>query len=203
MTIKWRKVKALPPDKWMPLVAAFHAVRAALGSDDLAARQMTELLRAGTLTAGALVPQREGKGLCLVFTRMFWQESSIGYPPAVCTEHGPAGNWYTFVRRAELDRMYARAAQVEIEEEPLLRRRPGRKPRGDWPKMVGAWLVVILDDALDADENKRTAVREKLRNINALIKDARFFLRQQIGWAPEDDGDLRREIRHYLRFLNF
>jgi hypothetical protein len=197
------EVVALPPEKWASLAEALARVKAVLGpADDLAARDLTQHLRARRLTAGARHVaagfRPTDKDACYIFTRAFWRDAMVDRPlsgfsqPRVRAKAlQTGGSWYFFIRRAELDRLYPGAAVVvEDRLPPLPRGKPGRKVRDDWPMLLGAWLVAVA--AKD---------RDRLRNIDALVEAAENFLQEQIGWAPKDTKDLRNKIRHFLRFV--
>jgi hypothetical protein len=195
-----RKVAALPPEKWLPLADALARVKAVLGpSNDLAVRDLTQHLRAGRLTAGArrVTAVFADTDACFVFTRAYFQQDAVvNRPLPEPRVRATAGGWYVFIRRAEFDRLYpgavTAAAAVAADDglPPLPRGKPGRKPRDNWPTLVGAWLIAVA--VKDPD---------KLRNIDALVVDAENFLQQKIGWAPRDTKDLRSKIRHFLQFV--
>jgi hypothetical protein len=106
------------------------------------------------------------------------------------------GTWYFFGRRDDVDKLYPAATPIvdranEAADKPPSFK-PGPKPKGDWPTLVGAWLIRIA-----LDEPHRLSVTDP--NVTELAKSAITFLIQQIGWAPDDDSAVRRVIRHYLQ----
>jgi hypothetical protein len=70
------------------------------------------------------------------------------------------------------------------------RRKPGKKPKDDWPLLVGAKLIHIARYDPDA-----------LENADALVKLLKEFLREQIGWAPSDPKQVREKIVFLLQFV--
>jgi hypothetical protein len=68
--------------------------------------------------------------------------------------------------------------------------KPGTKPRKDWPTKVGAWLI------LKAYEDPR-----QLDNIDALVDGAQDHLLDEIGWAPENSGRVRKQILDFLQLI--
>jgi hypothetical protein len=65
--------------------------------------------------------------------------------------------------------------------------RPGTKPTGNWPTLIGRWLIEV-----QADDPKR------LQNIDALVIDAQNFLDNQIRWSPSNTKRLRAVIVEWL-----
>jgi hypothetical protein len=70
------------------------------------------------------------------------------------------------------------------------RRRPGPKPKDDWPMLVAAKMIdLALRDP------------EVLQNADGLVRYMRKFLQDEIGWAPKDPKDLRKVIVTLLQFV--
>jgi len=70
------------------------------------------------------------------------------------------------------------------------RRRPGPKPKDDWPILVAAKMIdLALRDP------------EVLQNADGLVRYMRKFLQDEIGWAPKDPKDLRKVIVTLLQFV--
>jgi len=68
--------------------------------------------------------------------------------------------------------------------------KPGTKPREDWPTKLGAWLI------LKTYEDPR-----QLDNIDALVGGAQDHLQDEIGWAPESSGRVRKQILDFLQLI--
>jgi hypothetical protein len=51
--------------------------------------------------------------------------------------------------------------------------RPGTKPTGDWPTLIGRWLIEVA-----VEDPKR------LQNVDALVVEAQNFLDDKINWSP-------------------
>lgn len=204
-----RKVKALPPQQWLSLADALARAKAVLGpSDDLAAHDLTQHLRAGRLTAGARHVLTSNKDRCFIFSRAFWQDAEVARPlpdafwqasgqtppahrqPRVRATALGSGRWYVFIRRRQVDRVYPRADAADDGIPQLPRSKPGPDPTGDWPMLLGAWLIGVA-----------VAEPARLHNIDVLVDDAKDFLQEKIGWAPQDTKDLRSKIRHFLQFV--
>jgi hypothetical protein len=66
--------------------------------------------------------------------------------------------------------------------------KPGRKPRGNWPTLIEQWLL-----------QRKADYPQQGENIDALVVEAKIFLRDRIKWAPKDNKDLRARIREQLR----
>jgi hypothetical protein len=201
-----RKVKALPPKEWAPLSEAFARAKAVHSFDDLAAHGLIQGLRDGRLIGGGRQLLAGGEEDCFIFSREFWRNVIVDPPrpgsiqPRLLEAAPQAtgrivftrvaallqGTWFILIQRAELDRLYARAAADQIEPS---RRKPGPKPTEDWPEVLAAWLVSVAH-----------ADRDQLRNFDALVIAAGDFLDEEIKWSPSDPEELRKRIRGLLRF---
>lgn len=99
----------------------------------------------------------------------------------------PSGS-YDF--RFDADEVRALLPSLAIAENPSQRGKPGPKPKDEWPKLVAAKMVhLALNDP------------EVLQNADALVRSMKKFLEDEIGWAPKDPKDLRREILTLLQFV--
>ena len=78
---------------------------------------------------------------------------------------------------ADLEKLYRPSMQDPGEQ---LRQKPGPNPKGDWPNIIGAWLVCLA-------KNNPSA----LDNVGALTSMASTFLEKQIGWLPQDPKEIR------------
>jgi hypothetical protein len=102
-----------------------------------------------------------------------------------------------FVSRSHFEQLFfssqrtrdADAVQPETRSAPPASK-PGTKPREDWPTKVGAWLI------LKACEDPR-----QLENIDVLVSLAQDHLQEEIGWAPENTGRIRRQILDFLQLI--
>jgi hypothetical protein len=79
--------------------------------------------------------------------------------------------------------------------EQQVRRRPGPKPRDDWPILVGAWLIA------QARAGKLDDLATNTVSIDTLVEEVRAFLRDEIGWAPEDPSKVRAYLVKFLRLV--
>ena len=70
------------------------------------------------------------------------------------------------------------------------RHKPGPKPKDDWPKLMAAKLI-----------HRALYDPESLKNIDALIPLMKKFLEDEIGWAPKDPKEIRKEIVSLLKFV--
>jgi hypothetical protein len=114
---------------------------------------------------------------------------------------GPGFAGHVFICRADLDKYYSTPTTGERpapttagghridDDEP--RRKPGPKPRDDWPMLLAAKLI---DVALNEPEN--------LKNVDGLVQYMRgTFLPKQIDWAPADKEAVRKMIVQLLQFV--
>jgi hypothetical protein len=67
-----------------------------------------------------------------------------------------------------------------------LRRKPGSRPKDEWPLLVAAKLIYLARYDPEA-----------LENVEALIKPMQEFLQAEIGWHPKD----RKQVREKIVFL--
>ena len=70
------------------------------------------------------------------------------------------------------------------------RHKPGPKPKDEWPKLMAAELI-----------HRAVYDAESLRNIDALVPLMKEFLEGEIGWAPKDPKEIRKEIAFLLQFV--
>ena len=75
-------------------------------------------------------------------------------------------------------------------ERAIERRRPGPKTKDDWPLLIAAKLIHMARHDPEA-----------LENVDALIEPMKKFLRNEIGWAPQDPKQVREKIVLLLRFV--
>jgi hypothetical protein len=80
----------------------------------------------------------------------------------------------------------------------LPRSPPGPKPKGDWPEVLGAWLIMV---SVAERADVAAGHPSRLGNIPKLAGDAADFLEEKIGFAPQDTQELIRKIRHFLQFV--
>jgi hypothetical protein len=101
--------------------------------------------------------------------------------------------WF-FVWLPDLDRFLPPpAASTPVDDddasdEPPRRVKPGKKPREDWPTLVGQWLIEVA-----ADDPKR------LQNVDTLVGEAQDILDKEIGWSPSNTKRLRAVIVEWLK----
>ena len=167
---KPKRVAALPLDKWARLDQIFLDVLARLGSSELAAGDLQRAFVDGRLKAATRCART---GECTLLPSAYWCEhtvhgwtaprNSIAEPPVfVGASVWRAGNdnpiygLVFFVLRSDFEKLYPPSEQKPIAQP---RRKPGPEPRGDWPTLVGAWLVHLA-------KNNPSA----LDNVSALIQ---------------------------------
>lgn len=209
LTPEQRAAEPLPLDddaRWLPIEAAYQRRAERTGNTALADIDLTKALMEGHLrcmarstTTGERKPipptmwadqiklhssRREG---VLVVHRRQPDDDELVF----CLIR-PFRGWAFYIWQPDFDRIWpppTGSAPLDHDDDsnsppPV---KPGPKPRGDWPTLVAQWLIEVA-----ADDPKR------LQNVDALVTEAKIFLRNQIKWAPKDDKDLRAKIRELL-----
>jgi hypothetical protein len=126
------------------------------------------------------------KGARVIYSQPLYQSPGGSYVV------NPVRGWDFFVWQPDFDRIWpppADSAPVEHDNDSDTPPRvtPGPKPREDWPKLIGRWLIEV------AVEDKR-----RLQNIDALVVEAQNFLDNQIRWSPSNTKRLRAVIVEWL-----
>jgi hypothetical protein len=200
-----RAVDALPPQKWVPLIEAFARVKSVVGTDSLAAHDLTEHGRKKRLIFAARRIMPDAAEARLILAPEFWQPNEIWAeikPPAP-PEVDPRveGNWYSlslgswhyFVRRAELDKHYppltpTPRASVEPDNDPL---RPPPRRRG--PTTTHDWHSIDGEIARRCIDPKSGRVKVP-KNESALARDMLTWC-QERGWEEPADSAMREAVR--------
>ena len=115
----------------------------------------------------------------------------------------PYVDGYVYVRRADLDKLYPRAgtpvAPQSNDTESSSKTTPapekqkrGNKPFKDWPnRLLAPEMVRVAYETPDL-----------LRNRPELVRHVRKFLKDEIGWEPQDNKALHRELDRLLSRIN-
>jgi len=204
---------------WFPATEAIARLTRLLGSPKLARHQLCRDIRSKRLPAAIRCIRLRDRSetferLTLSELESFDVESllevnaaEIGGPDGrFCTiddgEYGgaeeqsahaasaaPTTECWLFVDRGRFEKRYPDAA-VSANDTMPPRAPPGPKPKGDWYVVLGAWLIDVA-----CDNPKR------LRNVDALVVEAKLFLKEKIRWAPTEDKELRQKIVEFLQFV--
>jgi hypothetical protein len=97
--------------------------------------------------------------------------------------------WVFYVWKPDLAKALSEAQEPD-DGKTAARAKSGPKPTGDWPTLVGTWLIKVGSED-----------RKRLQNVDALVVDAQSFLSDEIGWAPKEPRELRAVIVDWLRFV--
>jgi hypothetical protein len=176
------------PHEWTKLTTAFVEVMAVVGPRDLTRFCFIRDLRSGELGSMKMWPD----GTMTLLNPSDWEQRTVEapMPPHEGVRTEPSVDGEVYMRRADLDRLYLRAGTTAAQPPKPVRSKPGTKPKGDWPTLVAAWLI------LKACEHPR-----QLENIDALVRGAEDHLREEIGWAPENTGRIRMQILDFLQLI--
>jgi hypothetical protein len=208
--------KALPLDSpdWMPIAEAHRVLCSLTGSRDLAAKDLTDAMMAkdedkrvpamrrcfaygirpkadGSKEQVLLGPERE------LLPREYWIEHELqSWSDATFVtrrSNNPASikGYAYYVWKPSLAKVWPAAFAPPVNApEVSERHKPGPKPRDDWPKLMAAELI-----------HRALYDPESLGNIDALIPLMKEFLEDEIGWAPKDPKEIRKEIVSLLKFV--
>jgi hypothetical protein len=126
-------VNSLPPAHWVPLGEVFARAKAALRSDGLTELDLRKHALAGRLIFGARRILRNPAHACFVIQPEYWQQSGIDRPVPDIGRPQPQvrsdfpfmrqGQWFFFVRRRELDKVYPVADAAPPPQKPPTRKR--------------------------------------------------------------------------------
>jgi hypothetical protein len=208
--------KALPlgsPD-WIPIAEAHKLLCSLTGSRDLAAKDLTDAMadededrrvpamrrcftygirrKADGSHERVLVgPERE------LLPRGYWTEHELqSWSDATFVtrrSNNPASikGYAYFVWKPALAKRWPAAFAPRVDAaQRSERHRPGPKPKDEWPKLMAAKLI-----------HRAVYDPESLRNIDALVPIMKEFLQDEIGWAPKDPKEIRKEIVFLLQFV--
>jgi hypothetical protein len=109
---------------------------------------------------------------------------------------------HVYVRRADLDKLYPRAGtpvapqsndtESSSKTTPAPeKQKPGIAPTMDWPNRLAPEIVRVAYQTPDL-----------LRNRRGLVRQVRKFLADEIGWEPQDNKALHRELDRLLSRIN-
>lgn len=193
--------------RWRPIGAVHRWLMERLGDYKLASLELEQALARGRVrcmvrsisdgkgkllapaawTKLMLYPEIPGKGG--VRGVVYRPQPSDPFPGIVT----PFGGGAVFGWQPDVEAAWPSAGSVPVDHDdashaPPPRVKPGPKPTRDWPALLAQWLIEVA-----ADDPHR------LQNVDDLVLEARIILRNQIGWAPKDDKDLRAKIVELLR----
>jgi hypothetical protein len=175
------------------------------GSWELAAIELTKALESGKVRALDRVTYKDGKLEEYELLPDFWKANKISVwrklrgeaagerwldftNPLLLMGRERGAKHHVFFRRAGFDDLWPRAsvAGAEPTTKPD-RRKPGPRPRRDWPMLVAAELI------------RRALAGEKfpLDNDSKLARQLEEWLAAQFDWAP-DNSEMRRLIAELL-----
>jgi hypothetical protein len=124
-----------------------------------------------------------------------WERLALVVRRRELDKHYPAATTPTAHAGAETHANPAGAATPSGKDTP--RRRPGPKPTGDWPVLLGAWLVNLARNYPQRLDNVVT----RSTGIDELVEDARAFLVKHARFAPKEPRDIRAYLTEYLQFV--
>jgi hypothetical protein len=208
--------EALPLDSpdWMPIAEAHRLLCSPTGSRDLAAKDLTDAMadededrrvpamrRCSTYgirrkTDGShervlVGPERE------LLPRGYWTEHEVQswLDATFVTQrsNNPASikGYAYFVWKPALAKRWPAAFAPPVDAaQRSERHKPGPKRKDEWPKLMAAKLI-----------HRAVYDAESLRNIDALVPLMKEFLEGEIGWAPKDPKEIRKEIVFLLQFV--
>ena len=170
---------------------AWLRVHAALSKKmRLTRRDVKAHLLAKRFVGAARVIAPDGSERCMIFEPAFWEPVELTFAWLVSGYEKQKGErWYFFVRRRELDRLYAVTAASEQATAPAAqpahddaqptpqRRKPGPPPNYDWQTHVMREVI------------KRLRAGEKFPTAPAMLQ-----------WC-EDEWDWQPDIRQMQRLL--
>ena len=170
---------------------AWLRVHAALSENmKLTRRDLKAHLLAKRLVGAARIIAPDGSERCIIFEPAFWEPVELTFAWLVSGYEKQKGErWYFFVRRRELDRLYAVTAASEQATAPAAqpahddaqptpqRRKPGPPPNYDWQTHVMREVI------------KRLRAGEKFPTAPAMLQ-----------WC-EDEWDWQPDIRQMQRLL--
>jgi hypothetical protein len=142
-----RPRQALDPHEWAPLNDAYARIKAHVGSRELAARDLHRDLISGPpggLGSASRHIARDGTETRGLLKPSFWKQWTLtdaidgGVLIRRADDQPVTGQWYFFVRRADLDKHYGTptatttATATGDVQPPPERRKPGPKITKDW-----------------------------------------------------------------------
>jgi hypothetical protein len=201
-----KKALVFSPAKWIPLNEAFARAEAALGSFEHALQDLHDQMRGERLRSAVRRINRDGTAVFEPLELSFWEASTLreGHGPGPdgrlrrsgtvrvhdrgepLYSHGADRSY--FVLRSDLDKLYA-ARAGETAAVPA-RVTPGPKPTDGWPTWVARWLIL-----------KAKEYPTELRNVDALVREAREFLDNEQIFLPKDDKEVRKVLVGLLLFV--
>jgi len=179
------------PHEWATMNEAWLRVYATLFENiELTQRDLKAHLLAKQLVGAARVIAPDGSERFIIFEPAFWEPVELTFAWLVSGYEKQKGErWYFFVRRRELDRLYAVTAASEQATAPAAqpahddaqptpqRRKPGPPPNYDWQTHVMREVI------------KRLRAGEKFPTAPAMLQ-----------WC-EDEWDWQPDIRQMQRLL--
>jgi hypothetical protein len=193
----------LPPQKWAPLSEAFARIKSAVGSDELAAHDLTEDARNKRLILAARRIVPGAAEVLFVFKPEFWQPHTKFDPPLPLFEGMPRfwsswpalqqGRWHFFVSRAELDKLYP-ATTVATPSDM----RPPPRRRG--PVVTHDWFAICGEIARRCIDPKSGRVQVP-KNESALADDVLEWCRVEHDREPAN-SEMREAVRRMCAALS-
>lgn len=207
-----RAAEQLTPDDdghWTPIEAAHQRRAERTGNGHIAAADLNKLQAQGRIRSIArsertgewkqVTPSEWTDQIELLFwkgrTRVYSRRSSRIAVAGHREKFGrlPVRGWQYYVSQLDLDCVWPPVSgagstpTAHDDASKALRVRPGPKPHGDWPTLIEQWLHTL-------DPQQR-------QNVDALVPEAKKYLRNQIKWAPKDNKDLRAKIVEQLKLV--
>lgn len=143
--------------QWVPLNEAFARAKAALGSSDLAERDLVEHMRSGQLPSAMRQVERDDTEMFARIKPPFWDgltlmeagSDGLGKGSGTVQVRGlkvtaNAKLWF-FVARGHLDKLYpVSRVRADGDDEPTTSRKPGPRPTRNWKLHVAGELDRLI-----------------------------------------------------------
>jgi hypothetical protein len=188
--------------EWAPFSEAFTRIVASVGTPTLAGHRLYQDALDGRLEWAQVEILPDGKEALTLLKPSDWRQRRVWVPipseerayVTLVGEIEPVSGHF-FVRRAGLNKRYPTTTSTPpttgdhpADDKP--RRKPGTKAKDDWPMLVAAKLINIARYDPEA-----------LENVDALIKPMQDFLKDEIGWWPQDRKQVREKLVFLLQFV--
>jgi hypothetical protein len=190
---------------WLPLNDAFEQARRCLGSGELAAGRLHQVLLDGQLTSGQLqlppidgvyfVRSTDGEQRHILGPEFWRQVQGFTYgngavrvvPVEGCRV---SGYWHFFVLRSDLDRLFPVTAKADETKPP--RRRPGPVTTHDWHAIDGE----IARRCIDPKTRQLQVPKNESKLANAVLE----WCQDQFGREPAE-SEMREAVRRICAAL--